>query len=143
MVRFFGKNEIILGIVSILSIVGFIITVIVAIRTNRITKILKLNQVTNQYNRERTALQKAFVGHRESILNDGIRTDDLLKKILQNVTEYREKFSTIMSLRERITIRRLVRLLKKESNKVDYNSVCNCLATIAGRLSKKEEKRNG
>jgi len=34
-------------------------------------------------------------------------------------------------------------LLKKESDKVDYNKVSNYLAAISGRLSKKEDTRNG
>ena len=102
-----------------------------------------MNQLTNQYNRERLAFQKAFIGHQKSILEDEIRTDKLIKDILQQVESYRTKFSEIMTLHEKLTVFRLIRLLKKRSDRADWNGICNCLALLSGRLSKKEDLRNG
>lgn len=141
--KFFGTNEIILGIASLLGIFGFILTVFVSIRTAKISKILKYNQVTSQYNKERLAFQRTFMGHRKSIIEDNIHSNKLLKDILQNIEEYKTKFSEILSLKEKITLLIFIHLLKKESNKVDYNAVCNYLATLSGRLSKKEDTKNG
>ena len=83
--KFFGTNEIILGVCSLLGIAGFIMTLIVTIKTTKIAKILKYNQVTDTYNKERTAFQKAFEGHRSSIIEDEIKTDKILKDILKQV----------------------------------------------------------
>lgn len=143
LLRFFGKNEIVLGIASLVGILGFILTVFVSIRTANISKILRSNQLTNQYNRERLAFQKAFIGHQKSILEDEIRTDKLIKDILQQVESYRTKFSEIMTLHEKLTVFRLIRLLKRRSDRADWNGICNCLALLSGRLSKKEDLRNG
>ena len=41
MLKFFGKNEVILGIVSLTGIIGFVLTIFVSIRTSKISKILK------------------------------------------------------------------------------------------------------
>ena len=49
MLKFFGKNEVILGIVSLTGIIGFVLTIFVSIRTSKISKILKHNQLTSQY----------------------------------------------------------------------------------------------
>lgn len=68
--KFFETNEIILGIASLLGIFGFILTVFDSIRTAKISKILKYNQVTSQYNKERLAFQRTFMGHRKSIIED-------------------------------------------------------------------------
>ena len=141
--KFLGTNEIVLGIASLLGIVGFALTVLVSIRTAKISKILKYNQVTSQYNKERLAFQRTFEGHRKSIVEDEIKSNKLLKDILQNIEAYRLKFGEIMSLKEKITLFFFSQLLKKESNKVDYNKVSNYLAAISGRLSKKEDTRNG
>ena len=141
--KFLGTNEIVLGIASLLGIVGFALTVFVSIRTAKISKILKYNQVTSQYNKERLAFQRTFEGHRKSIVEDEIKSNKLLKDILQNIEAYRLKFGEIMSLKEKITLFFFSQLLKKESDKVDYNKASNYLATISGRLSKKEDTRNG
>ncbi len=141
--KFFANNEIILGICSLLGIAGFIMTLIVTIKTNKIAKILKYNQVTEAYNKERTAFQKAFEGHRSSIVEDDIKTDKILKDILKQVEAYRIKFNDIFSLKERITLSLFIRILRKPAKDVDFNSVCNYLATLSGRLSKKEDKKNG
>lgn len=141
--KFLGTNEIVLGIASLLGIVGFALTVFVSIRTAKISKILKYNQVTSQYNKERLAFQRTFEGHRKSIVEDEIKSNKLLKDILQNIEAYRLKFGEIMSLKEKITLFFFSQLLKKESDKVDYNKVSNYLAAISGRLSKKEDTRNG
>jgi len=140
---FFETNEIILGVCSLLGIAGFIMTLIVTIKTTKIAKILKYNQVTDTYNKERTAFQKAFEGHRSSIVEDGIKTDKILKDILKQVEAYRTKFNDILPLKERIALNSFVKILKKPADEVDFNSVCNYLATLSGRLSKKEDKKNG
>ena len=141
--KFFGTNEIILGVCSLLGIVGFIMTLIVTIKTTKIAKILKYNQVTDTYNKERTAFQKAFEGHRSSIIEDEIKTDKILKDILKQVEAYRTKFNDILPLKERMALNSFVKILKKPAEEVDFNSVCNYLATLSGRLSKKEDKKNG
>lgn len=141
--KFFGTNTVVLGITSLVGFLGFILTIWVSLRTEKISRILKYNQVTSRYNRERQAFQKAFEGHRKSIVEDGIQSNKLLKDILQNVEEYRNKFGEIMSTRERIMLFRFSCLLKKETENVNYNKVSNYLASLSGRLSKKEETRNG
>ena len=143
MLKFFGKNEVILGIVSLTGIIGFVLTIFVSIRTSKISKILKHNQLTSQYNKERLAFQITFGGHRNSIIADGLHSNKLLKDILQNVEEYRAKFGEIMSLSERYSLHNFSHILRKETDKVDYNKVCNYLALLSGRLSKREDKRNG
>lgn len=103
MLKFFEKNEVILGIVSLTGIIGFVLTIFVSIRTSKISKILKHNQLTSQYNKERQAFQRTFEGHRNSIIVDGLRSNKLLKDILQNVEEYRAKFGEILSPSDRFS----------------------------------------
>lgn len=141
--RFMGSNEIVLGIASICGIAGFILTIIVTIRTAKIGKILKYNQITSQYNRDRKTYQNVFEGHQASIFEDNLRSDKLLKTILKDVEAYRLNFHAILSTREKVTLFFLKRLLKKESKDANYNTIGNYLAFLAGRLSKKEEKKNG
>lgn len=143
MLKFVGKNEVILGIVSLTGIIGFVLTIFVSIRTSKISKILKHNQLTDQYNKERQAFQRTFEGHRNSITVDGLRSNKLLKDILQNVEAYRAKFGEILSPSDRFSLFKFSLLLRKETDKVNYNKVCNYLALLSGRLSKKEDKRNG
>ena len=141
--EFLGTNQIVLGIATLIGIIGFALTIIVSIRTSKISKILKYNEVTSRYNKERLGFQKTFVGHRNSIIEDKIHSDKLLKDILQNVEEYRSKFGEILSIREKITLYRFIGILKKETDDVNYNAVCNYLAALSGRLSKKEDRKNG
>ena len=141
--RFLGTNEIILGICSLLGIVGFILTLIVAFKTSKIAKVLRYNHVTETYNKERLGFQKTFEGHRASIIDEGIRTDKILKNILSNVEAYRTKFDDNLSFREKRTLNSFVNILKKPATEVDFNTVCNYLAILSGRLSKKGDKKNG
>ena len=67
----------------------------------------------------------------------------MLKDILQNVEEYRAKFGEILSPSDRFSLFKFSLLLRKETDKVNYNKVSNYLALLSGRLSKKEDKRNG
>lgn len=143
LLTFMGTNEVVLGISSIAGIIGFVLTILVSIRTEKITKILKYNQITSQYNKERAGYKKAFQGHIESIINDGIQTDAILKNILQNVEEYRLKYGEILSIKEKITLFFFIRQLKKKASDVDFNKIANYLAKLSGRLSKKEEKKHG
>ena len=139
----FGTNQIVQSVSSICGIIGFALTILVTIRTSKISKILKYNATTSQYNKERTAFQKAFEGHRDSITMDGVRSEKLLKDILKNVEEYHVKFSDILPVRDRLVIFLFKRILMKEPQNVNWNTVCNYLAILSGRLSKKEELKNG
>lgn len=141
--EFMGTNAIVLGLSSFCGIVGFLLTVIVAIRTDKISRILKHNALTSQYNKERKAYQNIFEGHRASITEDGIRSDKLLKDILKSVEEYRVKFDILFSWLEKIMIYFFIKELKKEARIANWNKICNYLAIFSGRLSKKEEKKNG
>ena len=139
----FGSNRIVQSVSSICGIIGFALTILVTIRTSKISKILKYNATTSQYNKERTAFQKAFEGHRDSITMDGVRSEKLLKDILKNVEEYHVKFSDILPARDKLVIFFFKRILMKEPQKVNWNTVSNYLAILSGRLSKKEEPKNG
>lgn len=139
----FGSNRIVQSVSSICGIIGFALTILVTIRTSKISKILKYNATTSQYNKERTAFQKAFEGHRDSITIDGVRSEKLLKDILKNVEEYHVKFSDILPVRDRLVIFLFKRILMKEPQNVNWNTVSNYLAILSGRLSKKEELKNG
>lgn len=139
----FGTNQIVQSVSSICGIIGFALTILVTIRTSKISKILKYNATTSQYNKERTAFQKAFEGHRDSITMDGVRSEKLLKDILKNVEEYHVKFSDILPARDKLVIFFFKRILMKEPQKVNWNTVSNYLAILSGRLSKKEEPKNG
>lgn len=141
--NFMGTEPLILGVCSVLGILGFVITIFTYFRTGKISKILKYNSVTSLYNRERTAFQQTFEGHAKSIAEDGIKTDMLLKDILKNVEAYSFKFGEILSWGERVLLWQFKRILQKESQDVDFNKVCNYLAKLSGRLSKKEEIKNG
>lgn len=138
-----GSNPYILGIATLCTIVGFILTLFVSMRTSKISKILKYNETTSTYNRKRKSFQETFEGHRKSITEDNIHSDKLLKDILKNVEEYDAQFSNILSIKDRIILWSFKRILRKESQFVNYNKVCNYLATLSGRLSKKEEIKNG
>lgn len=140
---FLGTNPYVLGITSLCGIIGLVLTIIVAIKTSKISKILKHNEITSQYNRERTSFQKAFEGHRKSITVDGLRSKKLLSDILENVEAYRIKFSVILSWHEKIRLALFVRQLKKKPEQADYNLISNNLASISGRLSKKGDMKNG
>jgi len=59
------------------------------------------------------------------------------------VEAYRAKFSEILSWREKIRLAMFIKQLKKEPNQADYNLICNYLASISGRLSKKGDMKNG
>lgn len=141
--EFFGSNIPVLGVSTLCGIVGFILTIVVSMRTAKISKILKYNATTTQYNKERKAFQNTFEGHRSSITEDGLKTEKLLKDILKNVEEYSVKFDVILSTKDRITLWWFKRMLKKKHDSVNWNSICNYLAILSGRLSKKEEKING
>lgn len=141
-IRFFATNEIALGMTSIIGLVGFILTLVVSFQTTKIKKILQFNQVTEQYNKERAAYRKAFEGHRKSIMEDNIKNDTILKDILTHVEGYRVKFDSLLSKREKSDLRCFVQILKKQSNEVDWNTVCNYLSTLSGRLTKKGDKKN-
>lgn len=141
--RFLGSNQIVLGICSLIGILGFVITILTYIRTSKITQILKYNALTTQYNKERKGYQETFDGHRSSIEEDGNRTDRILKNILKNVEEYQAKFGDMLPFSEKIALWRFKRMLKKEAVNVDFNAICNHLAILSGRLSKKEDIRNG
>lgn len=141
--RFLGTNEVVLGIATMLGFVGFIMTLVVSCRTAKISKILKYNQMTDSYNKERKAFQKSFEGHKKSIVEDNIKTIKIQKDILTLLEEYRVKYFSLCSIKERITIICFIRLLEKENKNVNWNTVSNYLAKLSGRLSKKEDKKNG
>lgn len=67
----------------------------------------------------------------------------MLNDILRNVEAYQSEFHEIISFREKITLFMLKHSLKKKSDSTNYNAIANHLATLSGRLSKKEEQRNG
>lgn len=141
--NFLGTNPIVLGLCSLLGIIGFVITFFTWLRTAKISKILKYNSITSQYNKARSGFQKTFEGHRKSIIEDGIKTDVILKDILKNVEAYHINFKEILSFKEKFSLWCFKNILKKSAKDVDFNVVCNYLAELAGRLSKKEETRNG
>ena len=140
--KFLGTNVIVLGFCSFLSIIGFIITGFTWLRTAKISKILEYNSITSQYNKQRKAYAHTFEGHRISIIEDNNRSDALLKDILKHVESYDANFRSILSIKEKIYLWHFKFILKKPATNVDFNTVINHLARLAGRLSKKEEMKN-
>ena len=142
-VSWFGANEFILGLATITGLLGFVLTVFVTIKTTRISKILKRNLLIQDYNRHRSAYAKMFIGHRDSILKDGLRTELLWTDILKTVVEYNTRYSQLSSIRERLFLWRLLHLLKKKNSDANFTKVATRLAILAGYLQKKEVKNNG
>ncbi len=143
--RFLGTDPIVLGIATISGIVGFILTIVVAIKTANINKVLKYNRITEQYNDDRMSFQRSFDGYKTTIIVDKLKTENLLKDILTKVESYRANFDEIISVREKITLNLFIRILKKDFNEIDesdWNKICNYLAKLSGRLTKKEEQKN-
>ena len=140
---YFGTDKYVLGICSLCGIVGFCFTILIALKTKKIEKILHYNDVMEAYNKERRSFLKAFNGHMNSIVDDKICSDRILKSILRDVESYRTKFGDILSLSEKFELLKFGMLLRKSAEKVDFNEICNCLATLSGRLSKKGDKKNG
>jgi hypothetical protein len=140
---FCGTNKHILGICSLCGIIGFWFTILIALKTKKIEKVLHYNDVTEVYNKERSSYQKAFNGHMTSIIDDKICSDKILKNILRDIESYRAKFGDIISLSEKFELWKFRQLLRKSTKKVDFNEVCNSLAILSGRLSKKGGKKNG
>lgn len=140
---FLGTNQYFLGFSSLCGVIGFVLTIIVTIKTSKISKILRHNAITSQYNKERIGFQNTFEGHRKGITVDGLQSKQLLTDILKNVEAYRAKFSEILSWREKMRLAMFIKQLKKEPNQADYNLICNYLASISGRLSKKGDLKNG
>ena len=140
---FLCTNQYFLGFSSLCGAIGFVLTIIVTAKTSKISKILRHNAITSQYNKERISFQNTFEGHRKSIIVDGLQSKQLLTDILKNVEAYRAKFSEILSWREKIRLAMFIKQLKKEPNQADYNLICNYLASISGRLSKKGDMKNG
>lgn len=140
---FLGANQYFLGFSSLCGVIGFVLTIIVTVKTSKISKILRHNAITSQYNKERISFQNTFEGHRKSITVDGLQSKQLLTDILKNVEAYRAKFSEILSWREKIRLAMFIKQLKKEPNQANYNLICNYLASISGRLSKRGDMKNG
>lgn len=140
--QFLGTNPVTLGIASLCGILGFVLTIVVTIRTSNISKLLKYNDTVAEYNRKKQGFQRAFDGHRTSILEDENKTNRLLKDILKNVEEYDSQFHNLLPIKERITLWHFKRILKKPAEEANFNQICNYLATLSGRLSKKEDKKN-
>lgn len=138
-----GSNVLILGIASCCGIAGFVLTIIVSIRTHNISKILKQNQIAAQYNVERLEYRNLFTGHKQSILEDGIWSDKLLKDILQDIQGYQSKFDSILTFKDRIMLFCFKHHLQKKSNDVDRNKICNYLATLSGKLEKTGDIKHG
>lgn len=139
---YLGTNKYVLGICSLCGIIGFCLTILIALKTKKIEKVLHYNDVTVVYNKERSSYQKAFNGHMISIIDDKICSDKILKNILRDVESYRAKFNDILSLSEKFELWKFRMLLRKSAKEVDFNEICNCLATLSGRLSKKGDKKN-
>ena len=74
-------------------------------------------------------------------MEDDIKSDKILKEILKHVEGYRVKFDPLLSYREKNDLRSLIQILKKQSDDVDWNHICNHLSTLSGRLTKKGDKK--
>ena len=139
---FLGTNKLVLGICSLFGIISFCLTIFITYRTNKITKILHYNRITETYNKEHLAYLKTFEGHITSIIDDGINTNKILKGILRDIISYKTKFDVILTLREKYELYKFKKLLQKKAERVDFNEICNHLAILTGRLSKKGDKKN-
>ncbi len=143
--HFLGTDPNVLGIATICGIIGFILTIHLAIKTTKINKVLKYNKVTEQYNDDRKSYQRCFDGYKTTIIEDGLKTEKILKDLLTKVEAYLANFNEIISLKEKITLHLFICILKKDYNELnesDWNAICNYLAKLSGRLSKKEDQKN-
>lgn len=143
--HFLGTDPIVLGIATVCGIIGFVLTIFVTIKTAKINKVLKYNKVTEQYNDDRKSYQRCFDGYKTTIIEDDLKTEKILKDLLSKVEAYLANFNEIISLREKFTLNIFIRVLKKDYNELtdsDWNTICNYLAKLSGRLSKKEDQKN-
>lgn len=142
-IKWFATNELALGLATITGLISFVLSIIVSFRTAKISRILKYNDLTDAFNKERKALYKTVMGHRDSILIDGTKTDVTRNNILLFVSRCSTKYKPLMSWRVRFTIWKLKRLLKQPNIKIKYNAVVDHLAELAAWLDIEEERKNG
>ena len=142
-IRFFATNEIALGLVGITGLISFVLSIVVSFRTASISKILKYNNLADTFNKERKALWRTAIGHRDSIIIDETKSAVTCNNILIFVTKCHSKYKPLMSWKVRFAAYRLKGMLKKQTDKVKYNTVVNNLAELIAWLEIEEEKKNG
>lgn len=113
-ISWFGTNEIALGLATITGLISFLLSIVVSFRTAKISKILKYNDLADTFNKERKALWRTAMGHRDSILKDGTKTDVTRNNILIFVTKCQNKYRPLLAWKVRFTLWRLKGLLKKK-----------------------------
>lgn len=134
-----GSDPLIVGIASLSSIVGLVITVAISVKTHSISKTLKKMNTAADYNDSRESFQRAFEGHRRSIIEDNDHSQRLVSNINTQLQQYKYQFREVFTLYDRWVIFRFSRILKKDLNRLNFNQVCSYLSEVSGRLSKKED----
>lgn len=115
------------GAADALAYYGTILGALVAVATVVVTILFTYKQIQrDSYLRREN--EKWF--DVESVFSNALNTINL-------------KFGEILSPSDRFSLFKFSLLLRKETDKVNYNKVSNYLALLSGRLSKKEDKRNG
>ena len=142
-IEWFATNKVILGLATIAGLISFVLSIVVSVRTAKIGKILKYNNLADSFNKERKALWRTAMGHRDSILKDDMKTDVTRSNILIFVNRCHNQYKPLMNWKVGWSIWRLQTILKQKNAMVDYNAVVNHLAELVAWLETEEERKNG
>lgn len=128
-------------ICSTIGLIGFGLTFYVFIKTQNIDQRLMQLQIKQRYNENRKAYHIKLNAYSQNLLDDNVAQRSFFKSILGTVSEIQANYSDILSLKDKITIFRLKRQLKKEPSEININKVANDLAELSARLTKQEAEK--
>ncbi len=136
----FGTDPNLLGYASISSILGFILTIFVMIKSRGIAKTLLRMELAKDYNENRNTYIGRLKVHKNSILEDDIKTRTIVHDILEDIFKFEAQYNPLLSRFDKIKIWITKRYLMKEYSKINFDIICNKLDYLIGRFHKKEEE---
>lgn len=125
------------------SLASLVFSTYISVKAYKINRIIKFNETARLYNARRYTYFKIFRGHRTSILKDDLKTDLILKNILEDVEGYAFEFKPLLGYFDIFHLYLFKRQLKKDATKADFNIICNYLARFSGKTRRREDEKNG
>lgn len=139
----FATTPIAVALSFYFTVTGFVLTVFVFFRTHKISKILKYNAIVEKYNHERLHYLAKFSGHSSSIIDDNVKTRQIILMIYRDLTSYQEKFKKVLPYKKRLQNFYFLQYLRKNHLKINFDTVTIHLSKICGYLEKEEDLDNG
>lgn len=125
-------------IADICGIVGFLITVRLLFKSDALQK--EIENQRSDYMKEQRTIRERLISLRMNIVEDNLINMKVISDLRTQLFSFKQKFKRLLNHEDKTRMKRTLKLLKNDTEKIDKKALCVELDYFVARFERKERK---